>query len=628
MITAMPHRSRTGYSLFSNGRAALAVAGNYGADSAPSDNCLVAGDIRIDNRDDVVRAVGMDRSSAKGLSDAALVLELRNHSGDSFIDLIEGAFSFVIFDPVTQSISGYRDHFGVRPFYYAITDEAFYFGSEIKSILASGIVDKSLDRRKVEDFLVGRLADQERTFYSSVKRLPPATQIRCDEEDIHLRKYWELDPTVSIDRSDDELVEEFRSLFTRAVEVRMSPDLPVSCMLSGGLDSSSVVAVAGSLAHSPDDIHTYSVTFPYLPKKFKERTDETAYAAAVIERAGVRGHTLSGDARTPMDTLEEMLSLHDQPFEVPNAYLDMIAMSAVRERGPGVLLTGLEGDLTISHGDGYLKELAHLGRWREFKDASRALAARSGADEALFYERYAKPVLETDFRTGKLSRFWEGIRAVVEMADASTPGIVWTAGIRPWARSLYYSGSQNETFEDSSAVKLFKDDYAGRHAVLERLLASARPIEEACTQREIHIAHLESGYAASLLEFSERNAAFHGLDIRHPFFDKRLVEFSVALPGRAKLSDGWTRYILRMAMEQNLPESVCWRTHKAALGPNFVHLMKSEPEGLLRDLANHVTGAFPEMVDKTSVNNLLDRRKYATLWTILVLGKWILHNDD
>lgn len=621
MMTTLPHRGAADWQRFVDG--SVAVAGGQMA-SAEGGNLILVGDVRVDNREDVERLLDGPISQ---FDDITLVAELRSRYGSSFVEHLEGDFAFVVINLADREVTCYRDHFGARPFCYSLTGQFLLVASEITPVLASGVVGDEVDRIRVEDFFVGRLSDQERTFYKAVKRLQPATEMVVTDRDIRAREFWSIESAPVQSAPIDDLAEQFRRLFMNAVRVRAKGER-VNCMLSGGLDSSSVVASAASMSPKGEDVRSFTVQFPYLEGRQAERADESRYARAVVESSGVTAHTLSGDTKTPLGTLKLMTEIHGQPFEVPNAYLDAIAMEAVRDQGGGVLLTGLEGDLTVSHGDGYLLELGFAGRWKEFVGEADALVARSGATPEMIMERYGAPILENLFQLKEWSAFGTAIRELAGAYEKSSAVLAWNTGLRRWIRQKYYRVTQKETFEDRSRLSLIRPDYPGRRELLERLRESTEKIDNARTQREHHTAFLTSGYPASLLEFSERNAAFYGLDIRHPFFDKALVEFSVGLPGSAKLSNGWTRYILRMAMEQILPDEVQWRADKAVLAPNFVYLMKAEPPEKVQKLANSAVDAFSDILGKASVNSLLERRKYATLWNILGVGEWVLHKRN
>lgn len=621
MGNAVQHRGAPSWASWSSGGAGVAASQLL---ILQDGRLVLAGDIRLDNRAELAGLLGQRETES---SDIELVGRLWLQFGQSFVDNIRGDFAFVVVDHQEGKIHCYRDHFGVRPFYYAVEDGLFVFGSELNAILSSGLVSEEVDRVRLEDFLIGRLTDQERTFYQSIKRLPPASELTVTAGEIRHRTYWSIEDAPDIEGSPEELAPRFREIFFDAVSARSGRGT-TSCMLSGGLDSSSVVALAASLTESPESIHSYSVQFPYLEGRRAARADESRFARAVVQSSGVTGHVLSGDTATPLGTLSLMTKIHGQPFEVPNAYLDVIAMTAVRERGGSVLLTGLEGDLTISHGDGYLLELAYAGEWEAFFRESEALIARSGATSKMVLERYIKPVLATTFREQGMANLKSAASVLAGRFEMGAVSLMWKGAVRDRLRDWYYSVTGKESFEDRARLDVIRKDYHGREGMIERMRQSEVDIDNARGQRSHHVAYLQSGYAASLLEFSERNAAFFGLDIRHPFFDKKLVEFSVGLPGSTKLHDGWTRYILRLAMEQILPPQVQWRVDKAVLAPNFIHLMEADSPEKVRKLAQAAVEAFPEVLDKTSVNNLLDRGKYATLWNILSVGEWVLHKRN
>ncbi|NND72407.1 MAG: hypothetical protein HKN43_12605 [Rhodothermales bacterium] len=634
MVQSMQYRGPDGIDIWTNAHAMLgqctlqssSFSGSAIATGQSNDRFVVVGDVRIDNRDELLKICGHPGSGhPASKSDLALVKLLFESSGDAFIDSIEGDFAFVLYDVAERTIRCYRDHFGTRPFYYFLNRDLFVCASDIKGIIASGLVEDTIDTDKLEDYLVGNLANQERTFYKNIRRLPPASVMLVDPENVKLHKYWSVDQVETIDAPEDQMIAGFRSRFLTAVKNRIGSAGDTAFMLSGGLDSSSVVSSAAHIAAgNTKRFKTYSVEFPYLPDKIRSRTDETEYVDAVVGSSGLVSSRLAGDTQTPLSSLQRMLEIHDEPFLVPNAYLDAIALSAVHHDGCKVLLTGLEGDLTISHGDWYLKELGFKGEWQSFVRESRALAARTESEPELFFERYAVPTLQELARSGEWGAFRRGASSMGQEYGDSTAGLIWRLGMRPTLASIFRRFSQRETLEDERALRFVSRKYPGRKDIIARINESSHEMDHSRTQFDHHVGQLQSGYPASLLEFAEKNAANWQIDVRHPFFDRRLVEYSVGLPGSAKLSDGWARYILRASMEQILPDKVRWRAQKAALGPNFAYLMGKESEDRIRALAETAIQYFPYIIDKSSVSNLINRQKYATLWRILVLGGWVL----
>ena len=638
MVQSMHYRGPHGLHVWSDSQAMLGQctlqSSRFSDPALPGQSTtqqriVVVGDVRIDNRADLLGICGYPSSDHPAArSDLSLVALLYERKGGAFIDEIDGDFAFALYDAADRSVRCYRDHFGTRPFYFFLDDDYFVFASDIKAILTSGLVTSEIEQSKLEDYLVGNLADQEKTFYKGIRKLQSGTSIYVDSEKVDYHRYWSIAQDESEVDSTCEMEQEFRRLFLDAVNCRLGDAGSTSFLLSvGGLDSSSVVCSAAHVAHDRlNNFRAYSVEFPYLPEVGKKRSDEREYVDEVVRHTGIASTRLTGMGETPLSSLTKMLEIQDEPFLVPNAYLDAIALSAVHNDGSRVLLTGLEGDLTVSHGDSYLSELVYRRDWAAFVRESHALAGRTDTDPSLFLERYAMPPLQKMVESGEFRAFRHGVRSLSSVFGRSAISMLWNLGLRSTLARFARKLSQRETAETSGALRFVKRDYPLRKAIVERVEEGGRNLAEARTQRDHHLAQLQSGYAASLLEFAEKNAANWQINVRHPFFDRKLVEYSVSLPGSSKLSNGWTRYIMRASMEQILPENVRWRAQKAALGPNFAYLMARESEDHIRALADTAAEAFPYIIDKTSVSSLLDRRKYATLWRILVLGGWVLQN--
>ncbi len=183
------------------------------------------------------------------VTDAELILRAYKRWGERSPEHLLGDFAFAIRDAHRDVLFCARDHFGVKPFYYHhAPGRLFCFASEIKGLLALAEVPRRLNETRVADYLVPLLEDKVITFYEEIVRLPPAHRMTVSRDGVRIEEYWALDPTREIRmKSGEEYAEAFREIFTEAVHCRLRSAFPVGSMLSGGLDSSSIVCVARKL---------------------------------------------------------------------------------------------------------------------------------------------------------------------------------------------------------------------------------------------------------------------------------------------------------------------------------------------------------------------------------------------
>src|SRR3989449_1054025 len=274
---------------------------------------VLAADARIDNRGELCSLL----PAPSDATDADLILAAYERWDETCPEHLLGDFAFAIWDAREQRLFCARDHFGVKPFYYHHRlGRLFAFASEIKGLLALPDVPRRLNETRVADYLVPLLEDKEITFYEEIVRLPPAHWMTVDREGIRRQEYWSLDPEREIRLgSDDEYAAAFREIFTEAVRCRLRSAFPVGSMLSGGLDSSSIVCVARELLAQGGcpRPHTFSAVFDDVPE-----CDERRYIETVLSGGGVEPHLIRGDKVNPVERLEQDLVQQDEPFYAPN----------------------------------------------------------------------------------------------------------------------------------------------------------------------------------------------------------------------------------------------------------------------------------------------------------------------
>jgi asparagine synthase (glutamine-hydrolysing) len=500
-------------------------------------------DGRIDNREALLGALtGHPGAREEMLSDAVLALKAYQRWGTAFVERLAGDFALALWDAPERRLVCARDPMGVRPFYYFISDECFAFASEIKALLSLPIVPRRLNERRVADHLAGLYEDAEATFFEKIRRLPPSNLLIVEMRESHQSCYWNPDTGYELRlRNDEAYAEAFREVFSEAVRCRLRGSDPIGSMLSGGLDSSSIACMARNQLRGAGrrPLHTFSAIFPSLPEPALRKIDERPWIEAVAETDGIEPHYLRADRHGPWEDLDLMLDHEDEPFFGPNLYLHWGLHRLAGRIGVRILLDGIDGDTTVSHGLEFLGDLARTGRWRRMTNEARALARR---------------------RNGA----------------TSTWGIVWQCGLRPlvpeaavdlWRRAR---GRGNGL----QAVEAIIEPGFGQRTDLRGRWASAH--RNACgSMRQRHLKALRSVVMTEVLELVDRSAAAWGVEPRYPFFDRRMIEFCLALPADQKLSQGWTRAIQRRAMEGILPESVRWRFLKSNLSPNFLHALQT-----------------------------------------------------
>ena len=556
----------------------------------------ITADARIDNRNELIPTLNLNGRPRETIPDSEVILAAYEKWGERCPEKLLGDFAFAIWDSKNQKLFCARDHFGVKPFYYFWSDKVFTFASEIKSLLFLQDVPSRLNEVAIADYLTSLAEDKSISFYKGILRLPPGHIMNLNPERILIRDYWALDPSRHLKLgSDEEYAEAFRDLFRKAVHCRLRSAFPVGSMLSGGLDSSSIVCMARQI-HSQNGgngIHTFSAIFDDVPQ-----CDEQPYINAVVSEGGLNPHYVHADRINPLADLEKMLWHQEEVFRGVNLFMYWNLYGSAHEAKVRVILDGEDGDTTVSHGRAYLGELLRLKKWRSLALEVKEFSKNSNSSPLKVLWRHAiKPQAPQHVR-----RAW---RLLFRRTNDSG-----------------FNGVINPEFAKRIGLK-------NRIQDLHRM--RSQPVR---TEQQNHHRGLSSGINVYTLEMIDKAAMAFSLEPRYPFYDKRLTEFCLALPPEQKLHHGWTRLVMRRAMENILPPEVQWRKGKTSLGPNFIHALLSFGEQQLEETINHNSKFIQPYMNITTLRRifqrLLSQRKLedaVTIWSSMLLCFWLSQTD-
>jgi asparagine synthase (glutamine-hydrolysing) len=568
---------------------------------------VITADARIDNRDDLIAGLGLHLRDRQ-IPDSELILGAYEKWGERCPEKLLGDFAFTIWDGRKQVLLCARDHFGVKPFYYYRSDRMFAFASEIKALLCLEEIPRRLNETRVADYLGGTAIDPAHTFYQEVVSLLDAHSMVVGHERMVVRRYWVLDPSRELRLASDEAyAEAFREHFTRAVHSHIRSPFAVGALLSGGLDSSSIVCIArGLLAeHEGHQLHTFSAVYDHLTQ-----CDERPFINAVVAAGGINPHYIIGDQLNPWTDIDAVLQQQEEPFESPFLFIRRALCGMARAAGIRVLLDGFMGDIVVSHGMGYLTELLRQLRWWSFFTQILVL-------KRTIYRNY----------------------------HASLRTLVWDYGVRPLAPEPVVQGWRQlrkrlQGSQGPSWSPIIQPHFARRMHLAERLSAwRGGAIRPARTAREEHWRFLSSSQYHGF-EVSDKAAAAFDMSASHPFADLRLAEFCLSLPAKQKLGQGWSRLVFRRAMTHVLPAQVQWRRDKSNHHPlAMCMLFGSAHRALVEGTILQDTQAISAYVDLAAVRDMYHRnaswdehRGYASaseiqdalrVWRAVLLGLWL-----
>lgn len=517
--------------------------------------CTITADARLDNRKELLNILRLENHSAN-IGDAEIILHSYLLWGQDCVEHFLGDFAFAIYDSKRKMLFCARDQFGVRPFYYHhMAGHFFAYASEPRAILTLEKIPYVINDNRIADFLITQLEgiDKTSTFYQNIYRLPPAHTLTVTPNNMKLRCYWELEPVQELElSSNDEYAEAFLEVFTESVNCRLRSASPVGSMLSGGMDSASVVAVAKELLakKGKGPLSTFSAVGPDSDISVESHTIHAA-----ITMSGLDPHTIYYDQLDDLiEKLGELSWNLDEPFDNHMTLLRAVYLLA-QQQGINVIMDGIDGDSVLAEGT----HIARLLRRGHFLTAYREAVGHD-----LFW-RGAYPAWR---------QLYLGARS------AYCPDII---------RRLYHhfseTGHNRQALERLIRHSFINRDFA-QHIKLGKRLQTLNSYREA-SLKETYINEakqfLEHPYLTVGIERYNRVASSLAIEPRHPWLDRRLVSFCMTLPGNQKLRNGWPKAILRKAMAEKLPDTVRWRQGKEHLGWAFTKVLMENYHPYLRD---------------------------------------------
>ena len=494
--------------------------------------CTITADARIDNRDELIAALDLDGGS-RTIGDGELILNAYLKWGDDCPVHLLGDFAFAIWDPREPRLFCARDHMGMRQLiYHHAPGRLFAFATEAEALVANAGVPKRINHGRIADFLDDLEAiDFTSTFFEEVFRLAPAHRLSVSTSGLALGCYWTLHPgpELRLD-SDQAYANAFLDVFKQAVRCRLRSAKPVGLMLSGGLDSNSIAAVAGNemAAMGRGPLRTFSAVGP-------DDADHESDAIATATRSPQFSSTLV----RPDEIGEEALQSVRQCAEPFDAYLviNRALYAAARRSGINVMLDGAGADVVLTAGN---RVAALLGQGKIIE------AAREARSEAEFWgPAWPTPKIFLPAAWASVAPAWvRRVRRRVAWWIADTKlGMGRTSVSRDLARAV----NQGE-----------------RRSRARRHLPTDSPADTAYRAQSIRHPNL-----AVARERYDRTAASFGVEARDPFMDIRLIQFALSLPSVQLQTGGWPKTVVRRAMTGKVSDKIVWMRGKPHLGWSF-----------------------------------------------------------
>jgi asparagine synthase (glutamine-hydrolysing) len=454
----------------------------------------------------------------KSSSDTEVILAAFSLWGTSCFARLRGQFALCIYDRQEKHLIMARDRIGEKPFYYHLLNDTFLFASEIRALLATELVAPNLEMRAVADFLRYQSVTGPETMIEGVYSLPPASYGIYKKGSLEITTYWSIDDIkLSNGRiKKPALLADIKNVFSDAVKEQMQSDVPLGAFLSGGIDSSAIVAMMSR--HSNEAVHTFHVSFD------QKAYDESHYAEMIAKQYQTKHTRILLRPESLLEEMPSILKSMDAPSgDGPNTYM---ISKAVKDQGIKVVMSGLGGDDLFAGYPGFL-QYQKLRKFSLFWKLPASL--RSAFGDVLAH-------LMPDNRGDRL-------HALLNIPD------IGLAEFYSWSRRIF---SEDDLRRLSPAIAKSSDSMVIK---MQQWLPEASKLP---VLGQYGIAELKAYTANVLLKDADVMSMAHSIEIRCPFLDHRLIELALETPDAIKYPH-YPKQLLVEAISPDLPESLVKR---------------------------------------------------------------------
>ena len=526
-------------------------------------------------------------------SDTEIIVHLYEDFGEYCVNELNGMFSFAIWDNNKKLLLIARDRLGEKPLYYSYINNKFIFGSEIKCILQSGYYSKEIDYQSLDHFFTFLYIPAPNTIFKGIKKLPPGHILLFQKDEIKIRKYWEVEYK-NIEKNKDigYFTEAFLHKFREAVRIRLISDVPLGALLSGGIDSSAIVAIMSEFSTNP--VETFNIGYGIEGTYY----DERKYAKIIVDKFSTNHHEFIVKPNIS-EVIPDVIKNFDEPFadasSIPNYYVSMMARRYVT-----VALSGLGADEIAGGYERYL-----------------------GIQLLKYYKMIPKIIRENIIERiiNCLPDSKKGNRSIERIKRFINTGVLPIDEAYFNYISLYTLKQKEELFSESFMRNIqlqnSKEIFDGYFFQNEKL----------GTLSKILFTDLKTYLSDDLLTLTDRMSMAHSLEVRVPFLDYKLVEFMATVPPELKIKGFTKKYILKEAFKTILPSSILYKEKKGFTPPMAIWF-RNELRPYLR------TTISKERIQKIGffkwdkIEEILDlhlsgkENYYTQIWALLVFLIW------
>lgn len=450
-------------------------------------------------------------------TDTEVILAAYDHYGTGCLQHFDGMFAFAIWDEKESTLFLARDRFGEKPIFFYRDEEEFLFASELKALWAAGIKKESNKKMLFNFITIGYTQNPGNgfeTFFQDILKVPARSFLLYNAvtQNMQTTCYWDIEVGRTLSCKEGQAIDEFTQLLLTSVNRRLRSDVAVGTSLSGGLDSSSIVACIVQQPNAPAKLPTFSAIFPGFDK------DESDFVHLLTRHFHLENHPTTPTADGLIRDFEKLVHHQEEPFSSSSIYAQFRVFGLAVDHSVKVMLDG------------------------------------QGADELLAgYHKYYSWYWQELYRSDKKA-------FALELEAAKESGVYdrWTWKNRLAAHLPVYAGlflKKKRTSQQRRNSDLSRD-------FVRQFGVSYYDIPHFDRLNGILYYNTFMNGMEELLRYADRNSMAHGLEVRLPFLSHELVEFVFSLPAHFKIREGWTKWLLRKSMEDSLPAEITWRRDK------------------------------------------------------------------
>ncbi len=526
--------------------------------------------------------------------DTEVIVHAWESWGEACVERFRGMFAFALWDRNRQQLFLARDRLGIKPLYYALLDDGtLVFGSELKSLQVHPGLLRRIDPLAVEEYFAFGYVPEPRTIYRGVYKLPPGHRLtlRRGTSMSQPECYWDVPFRSHGPMEEGELMEELMARFEEAVKIRMVAEVPLGAFLSGGVDSSAVVAAMAGFSEQP--VNTCSISFG------DPRFNEAKYAAMVAERFGT-AHRVEQVDPDDFDLVDHLADLYDEPYADSSA-LPTYRVCELARKEVTVVLSGDGGDENLA---GYRRY-----RWHTYEERMRSLLPAALRRPLFGFLGRVYP------KADWAPRIFRAKSTFQAMARDSLEGYLHSVSIlSDEMRGRLFSEGLKRDLQGYRAVEVFR-----RHA---RNAPSDHPLSL------VQYLDLKTYLPGDILTKVDRASMAHALEVRVPILDHQLVEWISGLPPQMKLRGREGKYLFKKALEPRLPHEILYRP-KMGFAVPLASWFRGPLRERVRDAVLGEAMADSGLFDRSYLKRLVEQhqsgvRDYsAPLWTLLMFESFL-----